>query len=151
MGAVYADIVLTNADDQAVARRGLIEPGEVRTRTVSALADSGATILVISEALRADLGLATVGQILVTVADGGLRTCDLAGPIELRYGDRTMHTDAAVMPGDVQVLLGQVQMEQLDLIIDPLARKLIANPSSPDRATLMAVGLRVHGTPPPAP
>lgn len=145
MGAVYADIELTNRDDLALVRAGAREPTAVRRETVRALADSGATVLVIPESVASRLGLATVGRRLVAIADGTVKECDLVGPVEIRFGNRNSISTAIAMPGDVQVLLGQVQMEEMDLIIDPLKQELIPNPASPDRARLMAVGLRLYG------
>lgn len=151
MGAVYAEVELINAADEVRVRDGTREASEIRRVIVTVLADSGATVMVIPEYLRQQLGLLNFGSKLVAMADGSIRECEIVGPIEVRYSGRNMVGTAVVMPEVDQILLGQVQMEEMDLIIDPLARKLIANPSSPDRATLMAVGLRVHGTPPFAP
>jgi hypothetical protein len=43
-----------------------------------------------------------------------------------------------------------VRVEEMDLVLDPLAQRLITNPASPDRVGLMAVGVRLHGPPPSA-
>lgn len=147
MGAVHAEIELINYADVILAGEGIRTLQQVRRKTVRALADSGATVLVIPEGLRQELGLGIVGRRLVGIADGSVRECDLVGPIEVRFGDRNTIGNAVAMPEVQDILLGAVQMEEMDLVIDPLAQRLIPNPASPDRARLMAVGARLYGPP----
>ena len=145
MGAVHATINLTNRDDMARAKDGTIPPSAVRRRSVECLADSGATTLVIPQSLATSLGLDRLGKRLVVIADGSVSECDVVGPIEVAFQDRSMVGSAIAMPGEVQILLGQIQMEDMDLVIDPLAQKLIPNPASPERARMMAVGFTLRG------
>lgn len=147
MGSVHAEIELVNYADRILQEAGLREAAEVRSKTVTVLADSGATVLVIPESLRRELGLGKIGARLVGVADGSVIECDLVGPVEVRFQDRNTVGNAVAMPGGQDILLGQVQMEEMDLVIDPLAQRLIPNPASPDRARLMAVGARLYGPP----
>ncbi len=148
MGAVHAEIELVNYADQIRVEDGTRAAENVRRKTVRALADSGATVLVIPESLREELGLGTIGKRLVGIADGSVRECDLVGPVEVRFEGRNTVGNAVAMPEVQEILLGSVQMEEMDLVIDPLAQRLIANPASPDRARLMAVGARLYGSPP---
>lgn len=147
MGAVHADIELVNYADQIRVQDGTRATENVRRKTVRALADSGATVLVIPDSLRNELGLGTIGKRLVGVADGSVKECDLVGPVEVRFEGRNTVGNAVAMPEVQEILLGSVQMEEMDLIIDPLAQRPIANPASPDRARLMAVGVTLYGTP----
>ena len=145
MGAVHADIELINVRDAIRAEEGLIREDQIRKASVRALVDTGATVLVIPDSLRRSLGLRTVARRPVVTADGAVQECDVVGPVEVRFGDRDMTGRAIVMPGEVEILFGQVQMEEMDLLVDPLGQKLIPNPASPDRARLMAVGVRLRG------
>lgn len=147
MGSVHAEIELVNYADRILQEAGLREAAEVRSKTVTVLADSGATVLVIPESLRRELGLGKIGARLVGVADGSVIECDLVGPVEVRFQDRNTVGNAVARRGGQDILLGQVQMEEMDLVIDPLAQRLIPNPASPDRARLMAVGARLYGPP----
>ena len=52
MGHVFAEVTLKNALDTGNARDGRIREEEVRSLTVEALVDTGATRLCISEELR---------------------------------------------------------------------------------------------------
>ena len=148
MGAFTAEIQLTNEADLILEEAGYPRPGGIRRRTVHALVDTGATVLVIPERLRDALGLKVVDRKFVGVADGSVIECDIVGPVEVRFGGRMMIGSAVAMPGDVQILLGAVQMEEMDLVVDPLAQRLIPNPRSPERARLLAVGVIVRGPPP---
>jgi len=145
MGAVHADIELTNYGDVILEREGVRETDAIRRKTVRVLVDSGATVLCIPESLREELGLGTIGRRLVGIADGTVQERDLVGPVEVRFGNRNTVGNAVAMPDGGEILLGAVQMEEMDLLIDPLKQELIPNPASPERARLMAVGFTLHG------
>ena len=72
----------------------------------------------------------------VTLADGSQRLVSYVGPIELRYANRIGFAGALVL-GD-QALLGAIPMEDMDLIVMPSSRQVIANPISPNIATSIA-------------
>jgi hypothetical protein len=52
MGIVRDEITLTNVVDQGSAKRGLMDAKEIRSVTVTAVADSGALRLTIPDSLR---------------------------------------------------------------------------------------------------
>ena len=62
MGEVSAEIILRNNTDLVLARKGHLDERNVRTVTVTALVDTGAATLVISNKLRKELGLDVVGE-----------------------------------------------------------------------------------------
>ena len=143
MGTIHAEIELRNQADESLAGAGHLPPARVRVASVRALVDTGATSLVIPESLRRQLGLGTVAKKLAARADGTVLKCDLVGPIEVRFGGRVSIGTAIAMPDPAQVLLGALQMEDMDLLPDPGTQRLIVNPESPDRARVLAVGVRV--------
>lgn len=96
---------------------------------IDALADTGAMHLCIPPEIRDRLGLEAADDKPVTLADGTHRMVAYVGPVELRYGGRTGYTGALVM-GD-EPLLGQVPLEDMDLIVVPRTREVIPNPLSP--------------------
>jgi hypothetical protein len=65
-----------------------------------------------------------------TLADGRVREVPYVGPVEVSFGNRKCYGGTLVM-GD-EVLLGVVQMEDLDLIVIPAHRRVVVNPASPD-------------------
>ena len=128
MGLVHAEIELFNPSAD-----------ELKSITVSALVDSGSTWLVVPQHVANQLNLPVLEQREVTLADGAKKVVDYAGPVRLRFDNRNAFTGALVM-GD-EVLLGAIPMEDMDLIIHPLRRLLMANPQNPNIPGAMAVGV----------
>lgn len=131
MGLVDAEIQLTNGDDLALVRRGLIEPGKIKSMTVKASADSDAYMLCVNERVREQLALPTIEQRVDVLADGSQHRLDVVGPIEVRFQNRRCSVDAMVLPGDAEILLGAIPMEDMDLVILPRLQRLAVNPEHP--------------------
>lgn len=119
MGTAYADIELSNP------RRA-----EVPTVRVRALADTGSLMMCVPEAVARELQLEIESVRSVTIADGRHIDVPYAGPIRVRFGERTCFVGAFVM-GD-QVLLGAIPMEDMDLVVSPSRRTVTPHPSDPD-------------------
>lgn len=131
MGLIHIDLELINGIDLALSRLGKLAEDEVRRLKVSALVDSGATMLAINDNIRNQLGLLKVDERGAELADGSLATYDVVGPIEIRIPHRRCSVDAMVLPGDSEVLLGAIPMEDMDLIINPKAQTIQVDPSMP--------------------
>lgn len=82
------------------------------------------------EHLAIQLKLERLEEREVTTADGVKRRCAYVGPIEVRFANRGCFTGALVL-GD-EVLLGAVQMEEMDLVVSPATRSVTVNPASPN-------------------
>ena len=82
MGITYVDIELVCGDDLALLRRGYMQPEQVRSLTVKALVDSGASLLTIPPSIRTQLALSTLDTQQAELADGSVITVDVAGPVE---------------------------------------------------------------------
>ena len=119
MGYVRARIEIANAKDPTN-----------KALTVTSLVDTGAALLCIPARVAEQLGLEELDRRPVRIADGALRTVPYVGAILIRFENRLCLAGALVM-GD-EVLLGAVPMEDLDVVILPLMRKLVVNPESPD-------------------
>ena len=135
MGLVYAEIDLISGDDIVLHRRGFIKENEIKQTTVTALVDSGAYMLSINENIKAQLDLPTIENQFVTLADDSLLEVEIVGPVEVRFENRSTTVRAAVSPGDAELLLGAIPMEDMDVLIDPRQRKLVVNPKHPYVAT----------------
>jgi len=131
MGFVYAEIELISGDDLALHRRGFLSEDKIKRIKVNALADSGSYMLVISEHLRDQLDLPIIEERMAKLADESERRVRVAGPVEIRLGNRRTTADALVFPEDVEVLLGSIPMEDMDVVIDPKHQRLIENPENP--------------------
>jgi clan AA aspartic protease len=131
MGAIYVDIKLTSVDDIALYKRGYVKEDQVKSITTKAMVDSGAFMLAINENIKIQLDLRKVDEQMAELADGQKRKLEVCGPVEIRFENRRTTVDAIVLPGDSEVLLGVIPMEDMDVIIDPRKQKLVVNPESP--------------------
>ena len=131
MGLVYAELELIRSDDLALRRAGYIEETQIRRLRVKALVDSGAYRLTINENVRLQLDLRKLGEQIAELADGTKKLLDVVGPVEIRFKNRRATADAMVLPGAVEILLGSIPMEDLDVQIDPRQQRLIVNPAAP--------------------
>ena len=103
---------------------------------VQALADTGAVFLIIPEHIRLQLGLEELTQKEITLADGSRQMVPYVGPVETRFKNRAAYVGAIVM-GD-EVLLGAIPMEDMDLVVIPLQRRVDVNPLNPNFAAAYA-------------
>jgi len=122
MGLVTAKLQLSNPREPALA------PIEV-----AALADAGSVFLCIPEHVRLQLGLTVLEKREVKLADGSRATYPYAGPVCLRFKNRTGYVGALVL-GD-EVLLGAIPMEDMDLVVNSRDGSVDVNPESPNIAS----------------
>jgi clan AA aspartic protease len=132
---------LLNSGDARLAREGLLRPDQVRTLELEALVDTGATDLVLPGDVVSRLGLPEIDRCRIRLADGSEREVSKVSELMVEILGRRMGTDAYVMPAGTKALIGQLQLEDLDLIVDPRSRELSVNPASPDLATGDLYGL----------
>ncbi len=142
MGLIYAEIELINSADILFAKKHYIGKEEVKRIKVNALVDSGAMMLTINDSIREQLGLDVEEQRTVQTADGRIMKLDVVGPIEVRFKNRRSVTQALVMPGDQEVLLGAIPMEEMDVLIHPARQELIIHPDHPYWAQMKLTGIR---------
>ena len=135
MGLVYAEIDLINGGDMYLHRQNLLDEKEVKQVRVKALVDSGAYNLCINETVQTQLDLPFIEKQFVTLADDTLIEVDFVGPVDIRFENRSTTVRALVLPGDAEVLLGAIPMEDMDVLINPREQKLVVNPKHPYVAT----------------
>lgn len=131
MGLVYAELDLFNGGDFYLNRQGLLDENEIKKVNVTALVDSGAFMLSINENIKTQLDLPLIEKQFVTLADESTIQVEIVGPVEVRFENRRTSVDAVVLPGDAEVLLGAIPMEDMDVLIDPRQQKLVVNPKHP--------------------
>jgi clan AA aspartic protease len=124
MGYTYADIKLVNADDLGLSKRNLLDENEIRQMTVRALVDTGCITFCINDPIQEVLQLSKKGTRKTVIADGRIVELDVVGPLEIYYLDRYCTTNALLMPGDEEPLLGAIPMEEMDLIVYPARNEL---------------------------
>ncbi len=131
MGEVRVKVRLANAIDQALVRRGLLIPEQVRTYEAEGLVDTGAVRCVLPTHVVQRLGLEITGKRVAEYADGRLEAVGLTEPFNLQVADRD-ELETAMVLGD-EVLIGQTALEKLDLFVDCVNQRLAPNPAHPDQ------------------
>jgi clan AA aspartic protease len=99
---------------------------------VPALADTGSVFLCIPEHVRLQLKLEVNETREVKLPDGSRVSYPYAGPLVVRFKNRTGFMGALVL-GD-EVLLGAIAMEEMDLVVNPRDGTVDVNPESPNIA-----------------
>ena len=130
MGLIYANLELVSADDIALERKGYINKKEIKKEQVRALVDSGAYMMCINEHIKAQLDLPVVDTIEAELADGTLHNMDVVGPLVINFKNRTTSCNAAVLPGESEILLGSIPMEDMDVVLVPKLNTIDVNPKS---------------------
>jgi clan AA aspartic protease len=136
MGNVYAEITVTNNSDMVRAREGHIAEKDIRSVTITALVDTGATSLVINEALSRQLGLYITEERMANLASGIKGSCKITEPVQIQWKDRYANVSAVVFP-EGSPLLGVIPLEFMDLIVDPVRQELVG--AHGDQAVMMVM------------
>jgi clan AA aspartic protease len=136
MGRVMQSIKLTNSYDEEDVTRGHLRSEEVRTTEIDALVDTGATMLVLPADAVARLGLLVAGYRRVRYADGRTAEVPWVSGVGITILGRETVTNALVEAAGTTPLIGQIPLEELDLLVDPKSRELRVNPASPDAPLL---------------
>ena len=132
MGEITVQVELENASDRAIYEGGYLPESQIRTYTLRALVDTGAVMLMLPQNVVEKLGLPIRRTVIVSYADERKEERPVAGPLTIKIGDRFMSTDCIVGPPLSEPLIGQVVLEELDLLTDGVNRTLVPRPESPD-------------------
>ncbi|MDI6736079.1 MAG: retropepsin-like aspartic protease [bacterium] len=131
MGEVIIDVELENLGDRYAFKRGFIKAEEIRSLRRQALVDTGAVMVMLPQDLVEELGLEITRKVIVTYANEQKEERDVAGGLTLKIGKRSMDTDCIVGPPGSEPLVGQIVLEELDLIVDCNEKTLSPRPESP--------------------
>jgi len=131
MGEIVVNVALENYVDRALCERGDLPKTAVRGRTLRALVDTGAVMVMLPQDVVEALGLKTRRSVIVAYADERREERPVAGALLLRIGDREMIGECIVGPPTSEALIGQVVLEELDLLADCQRGELTPRPESP--------------------
>lgn len=131
MGLVYAEIELINAGDLELARRYYIGEDEIKRMWVTGLVDTGSYMLCINESIQAQMQFPVMEKRIGQMANGDRIECDVVSQVEVRFKNRRTICNAMILPGDSEVLIGAIPLEDMDVLIHPLRQELIVNPDHP--------------------
>jgi hypothetical protein len=95
-------ITLKNIGDVVKLRDGYIKEKDVRSVAVNTLVDTGAG----------------------TLANRDKVTCKVTEPVEIRWKIRETACMSLGIPGDSEILLGAIPLEDMELIVNPAKREL---------------------------
>lgn len=134
MGEVRVRSKITNAIDEALARRGQLPSDQVRSYEADALVDTGAVASVLPVHVVQQLGLLICHQRVAEYAEGRQDVVDVTEPVVFEIIGRDTLEETFVL-GD-EVLIGQTVLEKMDLMVDCVNKRVVPNPAHPDQPVL---------------
>lgn len=121
MGKVTAEFQLWNFMDEAAVMGGFKAP-----LVEECLVDTGATLPVIPERVALALGLSREPErVKVGFANGVWELREVAVGLRLKFLDRRTNCRAVIEPGRDNVLIGQIVLEDMDVLVDCKSQKLV--------------------------
>jgi clan AA aspartic protease len=137
MGIFRQEVHILNAKDVYSAEDGKMSENEIRQMKVEMMVDTGAYMICINEELKNQLGLKIRDRQEGVLANGDRHLFDIAGPIEIRIHNRRTISEAIVLPGNCEPLLGSIPLEAMDLLVDPKMGQLVVPKDRPYIAQTM--------------
>jgi predicted aspartyl protease len=132
VGRFSVEIEVANNDDLALVRRGLLRPEQVRRETIGGVVDSRPSKLVLPRTIVKRLGLPLGDKISVRYADGRRVQRRVAEGAYVELLGRHGTFSAMVEPKRETALIGAIVLEDLDLLVDCVAQRVIPrDPSGP--------------------
>jgi predicted aspartyl protease len=128
MGKVLVTAKVENLEDLYKVKQGVFTADQVRRIEVpDALVDTGATTLSLPKGLIEQLGLAKYRTRRIRTSTGVV-DAGVYEAVRLTVGGRDCTVDVAEVSDDCPVLIGQIPLEALDFVVDPVGRRLTGNP-----------------------
>ena len=129
---ISVEFEVANNDDLALARRRVLPPDKVRRMVIEGIVDSGATRLVLPQAVARQLGLRLSNKIKVSYAEGRKAERQEAEGAYVELLGRNGTFKAIVEPRRKTALIGAIVLEDLDLLVDCQQQRLVPrDPSGP--------------------
>ena len=132
MGEVKVTVLLRNYGSLWAAKNGYIPANKIQSSELNMLVDTGAVLILLPQDEVEKLGLEAFKKVIVTYADERREERWVASGVEVTIGDRSMVTDCIIGPPLCEPLIGQIVLEELDLVIDPSRKTLSPRPESPN-------------------
>ena len=128
MGKVLVTAKIENLADLHHVQSGMKTKEQVRgVEVTDALVDTGASGLSLPKRLIGQLGLLPTRTRQARTSAGRIPLQGY-GAVRLTIQGRDCITDVTEIPDDCPVLIGQVPLELLDFVVDPIKQRLIGNP-----------------------
>jgi len=120
MGKVIEKVKITN----------FLDP--TKSVEVEAVIDTGATMVVLPQDLVEKLDLRKMREATVRYANNKTETKSIYGVVTVEIKGRAGEFNVLAESEGCQPLVGQIVLEQLDLVVDPSTRMVMPNPRSPE-------------------
>jgi predicted aspartyl protease len=128
IGKVMVAARVENLRDVCNAQDGMAASEKLRSVSVTdALVDSGATLLSLPRRFVEQLGLTRL-RTRTARTSAGVFSFGIYEPVRLTVQGRDCTIEVAEIPDDCPLLIGQVPLELLDFVVDPVGQKLVGNP-----------------------
>jgi clan AA aspartic protease len=129
MGKVMVTAKVENMADLVLANAGHLKQEGMRSIEITdALVDTGASTLSLPRRLVAQLGLSPVRKRQARTSAGPV-TLQMFSIVRLTIQGRDCSCDVVEIADDCPPLIGQIALEMLDFVVDPMGQRLIGNPA----------------------
>jgi predicted aspartyl protease len=125
VGRLSVELEVANYADLILMQRGLLRPDQVRRETIQGMVDSGATKLVLPEAVVKRLGLLLGEKVNVRYADGRRVQRREAEAAYVKLLGRHDTFSAIVEPRRDTALIGAMVLEGLDVLVDCQTQRVV--------------------------
>jgi len=136
VGEVTVNATFRNIVDVGAILRGYITDAEIPVSTRDCLVDTGAVMVLLPEDEADKLNLMRGEKVIVTYADERKEELPTGLGLEVTIGNRTVVTDCVIGPPLCEPLIGQLVLEEMDLLVDCARKSLTPRPESPNRPLL---------------
>lgn len=127
MGKVTVQMKVQNWGDLELIATGK-RRRPARHMEVEALVDTGAVKLYLQTTLIGKLGLRPISEVRSRTMSDPTVTRRVFSPVDLEIQGRSGRFDVIEIPDSLPNLVGQIPLEDLDLVVDCQGRRLIPNP-----------------------
>jgi predicted aspartyl protease len=100
-----------------------------RVVETEALVDTGATGLYLKCTLVRQLGLRFLGEKSALTMSNRKETRRIFAPVDLEIQGRNIQYQVTELPDELPNIIGQIPLEGLDWVVDPVGQRLIGNPA----------------------
>jgi predicted aspartyl protease len=129
VGKVLVTARIDSLEDLFRVNDGLLSPENARSAEVDdALVDTGAMMLSLPTRLVDRLGLKRYRKRRVRTT-AGIAETSICEAVRLTIQDRECTVDVAEVSDECPVLVGQIPLEAMDFVVDPVNQRVIGNPA----------------------
>ncbi len=125
MSRFAVDFEVANYRDVLLAEAGTLPPEQVRRARLQGVVDTGASYRVLPETIATQRGLRLAGSSSVRYADQRTATRSMVKDAQVELLGRDGTFRAIVEPDHSTALIGAIVLEDLDLLVDCRAQRLL--------------------------